>query len=98
LQADNSQTGPGPYNLDAADFAIIGFIDEADMKTVDSFYAGYGEVAEECSDAKPSPYCLRNETSGGWKGISFNRYLKEGNAYLRDGFPLMDYVTDVHVV
>jgi hypothetical protein len=45
---DNSRTGK--VNLDAADFAIFGTIDESEMSVVERVYSGYGECSDMCDE------------------------------------------------
>lgn len=85
-------------NLDAADFSIIGTISDEDMAIVDSVYAGYGEVQEECDRPKPSVFCIPNGSGTGWAGINFAQYLAQGNDYIRQGYPKMDFVTGVKLL
>jgi len=94
---DNTGDSKSQHDLDSPDFSPVGFIDESDMShVVDHFYAGYGELSTICEE-QPNIFCVRDST-GRYAGVDLNAYLDQGNSYLRQHFPKLDYVRDAFLV
>jgi len=77
--------------LDQNDFSPFGFVSERDMKdVVDKFYSGYGDVKELCDEESKDPYCVGLGENN--RGVSMDRLVSEGNHYVRNEKPLLDFV------
>lgn len=77
--------------LNAPGFAIFGSVSAPGMAVVDALYARYGDVRELCGVNSTDVYC--NGFGPACQGVSVDRLLSEGNAYLTRERPLLDAVS-----
>ena len=68
---------------------------------VDPIYAGYGELLDLCAQpgvGASDAYCVPDGL-GSWRGVNLSHLTSSGGtAYLRQGFPLLDYVATASLV
>ncbi len=84
--------GDNAAALDPRGFAPFGMISAADMAAGLGVYVEYGELPALCGGGTANPH--RPERCD---GPDAGRMCAEGNAYLRQNFPLMTYVASVVV-